>query len=270
MNDFIKADIENRLKIKIDDCEIHYFTEGATDSTVFSIHNKYLIKTFKETEFDIQVEFLNKYKNKYFQKIIYMNKDLLYICFEFVEGTKFKIDDINIEQVLNDVYNICSHYELVDYDGYGYLDGELNKSWKDFLFEEIIYSKSEITNVDISKIFNALDVIQKYKCDKYLIHGDFGTHNFLINNGEIRVIDPMGVIGDYLYDFYFALLSNKDLFMNISLERILSYFDKEMEYKKALLYIVIYIRMSRAHKYDINSYANYLELFNNFSEEVLS
>ena len=264
MIDLIKFDIEQKLKIDLLEKDIHYFTEGATESIVFSIKNKYLIKTFDEESFKVQVEFLNKYHNDFFQKIIYTNEDLLYICFEFVEGNKYKKDLISVDKALEDIYAITSSYELYDYDGYGYLFSDYGKTWKDFLNDEVMYSKKEIENVQITKVLKALDVVNKYKVDKYLIHGDFGTHNFLINNG-IKVIDPMGVVGDYLYDFYFAILSNVDIFMNLDIDKILSYFDRDLEYKKALFLIVLYIRMSRAFKYDRDNYGKYLELYNNLN-----
>jgi streptomycin 6-kinase len=124
-----------------------------------------------------------------------------------------------------------------------------------------MYSKQEIENIDIAKVLNSLNIIEKYKIDKYLIHGDFGTHNFLVNNEKIKVIDPMGVVGDYLYDFYFAILSNVDIFMNLDIDRILGYYDRDIEYKKALFLIVLYIRMSRAFKYDKDNFKDYLSLY---------
>lgn len=45
MNKKLIKDIERNLKIEIDENNVCYFTDGATDSIVFSINNKYLIKT---------------------------------------------------------------------------------------------------------------------------------------------------------------------------------------------------------------------------------
>lgn len=264
MDELLRKDIEKKLKIKIANCDIHYFTEGATDSIVFSIDNSYLIKTFTENEFDVQLEFLNKYKNKYFQKIVYANRELYYICFNFVDGRKFNLKDINVKDALDDIYDITSNYSKYEYNGYGYLFSDYNKSWKQFLNDEVMYSKQEIEAIDVSKVEEAINIIGGYHCDKYLIHGDFGVHNFLISNGRIRVIDPMGVVGDPLYDFYFAILSDSDIYMQLDVNQILEYFDRDMEYKRALFLIVLYIRMSRAHKYDIDSFDNYINLYERF------
>ena len=265
MNDLIKQDIEKRLNIVFDEQNIHYFTEGATDSIVLSIDDKYLIKTVDENTLKVQEEFLNKYKSDYFQKIIYVNKELLYICYEFVLGNKFNINDISVDKALEDIYAITSSYGLYQYDGYGYLFSDYGKTWRQFLEDEVIYSKQEIEDINIDKVMTALNIIDKYKIEPYLIHGDFGTHNFLVHNNEIKVIDPMGVVGDYLYDFYFAILSNSSIFMNLDLKKVLDYYDRESEYKKALFLIVLYIRMSRAHHYDMDNFGKYLELYNNMN-----
>lgn len=262
MNKELIKDIEEKLNINFDLSNIHYFTDGATDSIVFSIDDKYLIKIVDELTYNTQVEFLGKYKNNYFQKLIYSNKYLSYLCFEYIEGNKINSDTIfDINDIINQIYNITSNYSKYNYDGYGYLFEDYNKTWYDFLYDEIIYSKKEIENISIGKVTNALNIIKKYDVDKYLIHGDFGIHNFLFNNGEIKVIDPMGVVGDYLYDFYFAIFSDSDIFTKTNIEHILSFYDNDLQYKKALLTIVIYIRMSRAHKYDIGNFDIYLDLY---------
>ena len=71
-------DIEEKLNIEFENSKIQYFTDGATDSTVFSINDKYLIKTVDKKEFKTQIEFFNKYKNKYFQILKYANEELGY------------------------------------------------------------------------------------------------------------------------------------------------------------------------------------------------
>lgn len=263
MNSEIIQDIEKKLNIEFDKCKINYFNDGATNSIVLSIDDKYTIKTFDDISYKVQVEFLNKYKNNYFQKIVYENEKLKYLCFEYIEGSKIKKTNIlDLNDIVSQIYEITSNYEEYDYDSYGYLFDDYNKSWYDFLADEVNYSKQEIENISITKVESAFEVIKKYKTDKYLIHGDFGTHNFLIKNNKISVIDPMGVIGDCLYDFYFAIFSDALIFMNLNLDYILSFYNHDMEYKKALLIIVLYIRMSRTHKYNINDFDKYLELYN--------
>ena len=68
---------------------------------------------------------------------------------------------------------------------------------------------------------------------------------------------------DYLYDFYFALLSDVDVFIRLGEEMVMSYFERDVEYKKALLIIALYVRMSRAAKYDAANLQKYKDLYAN-------
>lgn len=263
MNSELINDIEKKLDIKLEKSNVRYFTDGASDSIVFAIDNKYLIKTVDSLTYKAQVEFFNTYNNEYFQKLIYSNKELSYLCFEYIVGNKlYNLNNLDINDIISQIYNITSCYKKYDYEGYGDLFDNHNKSWHQFLVGEVNYSKQEIEDISMTKVESALNTIKRYEIDKYLIHGDFGTHNFLINNNEIRVIDPMGVVGDYLYDFYFAIFSDSSIFTKLDLDYILSFYNNDLEYKKALLVIVVYIRMSRAHKYDINNFDKFLELYN--------
>ena len=62
--------------------------------------------------------------------------------------------------------------------------------------------------------------------------------------------------------FYYSKGIIASGFTKINLDYILSFYNNDLEYKKALLAIVVYIRMSRAHKYDINNFNKFLELYN--------
>lgn len=261
MLDEVLRDVSTRLNIKIE--KTKYFTEGTTDSIVLSINDKYLIKTVDELTLKEQVEFLNTYNYDYFQKIIFYSEKLNYICFEFLEGIKFDLVDIkNINDTLNELYKITDNYKKYEYDGYGYLFAD-HKTWYDFLKDEVEHAKGDFNgfNVDMNKIYESLEIIKKYNIPKYLTHGDFGTHNFLINNGTIKVIDPVGVVGDYLYDFYYSIFSSYKIFSKTSVNDILEYHNRDYEYKKALLLIVFFIRMSRCYVYDRDNLNKYLDLY---------
>ena len=167
---------------------------------------------------------------------------------------------------MEQVYNIVNNYKEYNHDYYGYLY-EDEKTWYEFLKDEVEYSnkKMQEANINLDKVNNALKIIKEYTTPKYLIHGDFGVHNFIVNNNHIHIIDPMPVVGDYLYDFYFSLYSDTDLFTNLNIEEILSYFDRDIKIKKALLTIIFFIRMSRAYVYD----KPFFHLYTKYYEEVI-
>lgn len=269
----ILNDLERKLNIEIDEDSIKYYTDGATESKVFKImavvNNKerlYIVKTVDDLTLKSQIEFLKFYNNiEQFQSVIFYNKDLKYICFEFIEGTKLS-SALNIDNmdIIKQIKQIVEKYKSYEDDTYGYIYDNENMSWIDFLKEEIRYAMPKVKDSDLP--FDILDksikIISKYKIDKYLIHGDFGAHNFLINNSnKLMVIDPMPVIGDPMYDFYFAVLSSPKIFKKIEDNELLKYFDKPYEYKISLYIIVLFIRLSRAYVYDRENLETYVKRF---------
>ena len=99
--------------------------------------------------------------------------------------------------------------------------------------------------------------------DKKLLHGDFGTHNFIENNGKfVGIIDPQAIIGDPLYDILFALCSNVSLLNTYTLDELYLIINEPKEKIKSLLIVVLYSRISRALKYHPNDIPAYLEYFN--------
>ena len=140
MIDKIIKDLENNLKIKIDKDKIVYYTDGATDSIVFNIDNKYLIKTVDELTYSSQTEFLNFYKDiPQFQNIIHTNKNLQYICFEFKKGNLYRKNRISPEKTIEQVFNIVKQYREYNHPYFGYLY-EDEKSWYEFLNDEVKFS----------------------------------------------------------------------------------------------------------------------------------
>ena len=252
----IIEDVKLKLNIKIEN--ITSFNDGTTNSLVFSINNKYLIKMMSKEELLNQKIFFDLYyDNKYFQKVIYYNEELNYICFNFIEGVKFK-NNYDSNLALNEIYNITSSYKKYKSDYYGYFDYPCKTAY-DFLLSEVEYAKEKIEFIDNSKVYSSLNYFKNIKVSKYLLHGDFGVHNFIVSNNSIKVIDPMPLVFDPLYDFYFASLSSTFSFKNIKM--ILDYYDRDIDYKKNLFIIVFYIRMSRAFVYDKEHFNDYLELY---------
>lgn len=255
-------DIRINLDENIDANTIKYFTDGVSGSTVFSLNDKYLVKTMEKLELKTQIAFLNLYSNiDEFVKLLYTNEALEFIVFEYVDGVLFKYrSDVNI---VENLYNVVSKYTLFDYDYYGYLY-EDKKSWYEFLKDETENDIDVLHNDNISdkKVDEALLSIDKEITPKYMLHGDFGAHNFLIDKKDnLKVIDPMPVIGDRLYDFYFAIFSSVEIFKNLNVDYILSFFDEDMNHKRNILIVALYIRMIRAYKYDRDDFDIYYDWF---------
>ena len=260
MKEIVK-DIEKKLNIRVN--SYNNYKEGTTNSLVLSINNEYLIKTMEKDEITIQQIFLDYYKDiNYFQKIVYVNNNLEYICFKYIKGEKLKNSNIKFN-VIDEFYKITKSYKKYECNFYGYFDYKYETS-SEFLESEILYAKNRLPNLDISKVNKAFLNLKKYKIDKYLLHGDLGMHNMLVNGNEIKVIDAMPLVFTPLYDFYFACLSN--LSFVFPLDNLFDYYDEDLEYKKNLFIIVFYIKLSRIYVYDRKNYELYLNYYNELEE----
>ena len=257
----IVHDIERKLDARLHDLPAVFYSDGATDATVFSLGGKYLVKATDLRTIQTQREFLERVPEGAFQKLLCWNEGLGYECFEFIDGEHYDKSKIDSKEAILQIKSIVESYPEYEYEKYGFL-GDEKPTWREFLLDEIEYAARTIPEVSQARVMAALDVVGNCAPKKYLMHGDFGTHNFLLQDGRIRVIDPMPVVGDRLYDFYFAILSDTDIFEDLSEDYFLGFFDGyEMEYKKALLMIALYVRMSRAAKYDKVNLGKYIKLY---------
>lgn len=254
-------DIQKRIGVDLFGSELILYTDGATSARVFSAEDEFLVKITDAATVARQREFLSRTTNDAFQKILCSSIELGYECFEFIDGVHLRDSDIEQKDVLKQVEEIVKSYSKYDSDGYGFL-GDTKASWRDFLQDEIEYAARRLPNTSQVKVYEALAKIGDVAPDKYLLHGDFGAHNFLIQNGRIRVIDPMPLIGDPLYDYYFAILSNPKIFQDLTSEQIFGVFDTyPLDYKKALCIIALYVRTSRAAVYDLPHFKDYEKLY---------
>ena len=261
------ADIAKKLQVELDNVEPHFYTDGATDATVFALNNKYLVKITDVNTIRTQAEFLKHNPDGIFQRLLCSNEEMGYECFEFIDGVRFDGNLIDPKDATEQIAKIVQNYRKYPHDGYGFLNEE-HVSWRAFLLDEIEYARRTIPEVSTEKVMTALEIAGAEDPEQYLMHGDFGTHNFLLENGRIRVIDPMPVVGDYLYDFYFALLSDVDIFMHLGADYVYSFFpERDLSYKCAVLTVALFVRMSRAATYDKKNLPSYFDLYSAILEK---
>lgn len=261
-----KKIIDNLLNHLHEEYKNHkYFNTGGS-SKVILLNDVYLIKQNTKLILQAEIEFIKFNNSNMFQKIIYVDPKYEFIVYKFIPGETMKhINDVN--DFIKKIVDISTSYPNCNLDGYGYLNEEVS-SWIRFLKDEVTYSSLNLKEyIPNKKIINkSLEILENYPFEKKLLHGDFGTHNFIQNNGNfIGVIDPMPVIGDYLYDLLFAIVSNVDILSTISLDFLYKLINEPPEKIKALLTIVLYSRISRCLKYhpeDIDIYMNFWNSLN--------
>ena len=153
-------------------------------------------------------------------------------------------------------------------DGFGYISHPVS-SWDDFLKEEVKNASNSFSEVNylLPQIEEAIIELTKYPFDKKLLHGDFGTHNFIASDDKfVAAIDPIPVVGDKLYDILFALVSNIDLIPYLSMDFLTSYTGEPKEKITAMLKVVLYCRICKCATYNkdwIEPYISFGERFFN-------
>jgi len=263
-----KEIIEEILDILNIKYETHkYFNDGAS-SRVILLNDRYLIKQNSKNILKAEIEFLTLNNSDTFQKIIYVDPDYKFVVYEFISGDTMKqVEDV--EDTLQKIIKITSNYHKYNKEGFGYLNEEV-ETWNQFLEDEINDSSINLQEYILDKtvVNNAIKILEKYSFDKKLLHGDFGTHNFIKRNGKlVGVIDPMPVIGDYLYDLLFAIVSNVQIVSNIGIQKIYEIIDEPKEKIKSMLIIVLYSRISRCLKYHPQDIDIYIEYWNNITKK---
>lgn len=116
---------------------------------------------------------------------------------------------------------------------------------------------------------SCINKLDKYSFTKKVLHGDFGTHNFIQRDGLlVGVIDPQTVLGDALYDTLFAIVSNVDILQTITLENLYSLIKEEKEKIYCMLVVVLYSRISRCLKYHKEDIDIYMRFYNSLIKKV--
>ena len=247
-------EFKNKINIDIKAEDITAQSAGMSAALIFIISNKYLYKMYfnKEIYEHTKYFFDNFNDNEYFQHLVFDSPDNNALCLEYIEGDLLYELKSNDDNLLPQIYEMVSKYKTVsegDYSKYNFG----SNTFADYIEQSINYNK--VDNIDYSLMNSSLEVIKKYNYPSYILHGDMGSHNLIIKDGKLKVIDPDIKVGDKLYDFYCCILSDPIIFEKLNKEEILNYFDEyDLEYKKAMFNLCLYYRISVALKY--NYYSN--------------
>lgn len=267
-NEKDKKIIDSLLKILKEDYKSHKYLNTGASSTVFLLNDCYLVKQNTKLILKAEIEFLKYNNSDMFQKIVYIHPKYEYVVYKFINGETMKhVSDV--KDTIQKIIDITKTYVNYDKGGFGYLNEETS-TWCRFLKDETTYSSLNLKeHIPSKKIVNkCIEILENYPFDKKLLHGDFGTHNFIQDNGNlVGVIDPMPVIGDSLYDILFAIVSNVNILSSLSLDNIYSLVDEPQEKVKALLIVVLYCRISRCLKYHPQDIDIYMEFWNNLIKD---
>lgn len=221
MQHSITKDILKELENKrIIESNGHYKSlNGGSSSTVgvitYDDTPSYVVKMNKPNVLQAESLFLDHYRDQHlFPQLMYTDPNYRYIVYEYMSGTisNQKSDKCSIltfltSQIINFYHQIC------DDNKWGWID-DPESSWGLFLHTRITESHATIQSYlkteDHQLIRNIVtNQLKRNNGDTpYLIHGDFGFHNFLFSDEQlVGVIDPTPIIGPLIYDLVYAFCS---------------------------------------------------------------
>lgn len=241
-----------------------YFHDGTT-SKIILLNDEYIIKLANSEQLKAEVTFATLYESiPMLQKLAYYDKEYKYVVYNFIPGDVMHTV-ADFEDLARNIKTIVSSYKNYPENVYGYIE-KPKSSWVDFLKEEVDEASKlfpESANL-LPQVEDAIDELNKFPFDKKLIHGDFGTHNFIKRNEKfVAAIDPMPVAGDPTYDLLFALVSNIDLIPFLSIDYLISYTKEQKQKIIALLKVVLFLRICRCAKYNKEDLETYLDFWYN-------
>ncbi|EDL63803.1 phosphotransferase [Bacillus sp. SG-1] len=229
---------------------------------------RYVIKSNVPEVIASEASFLEFYYGaELLPKLLYRDAENQYLVYHYVRGEV--LNNVgNKRSVLESVvlHFINQYKEISPLEGWGWRDEPVS-TWEQFITTRVNEAKKTVAGHLDTRDDELVDLLVKdstmnWSKTAYLLHGDCGVHNFLIEHGELSgIIDPTPVIGPPLYDLLYAFCSSPE---DLTVETIM-HCSGLMEFKSNLttgeLYrevsIILYIRLAtclRHHPEDFSEY----------------
>lgn len=182
-------DLRINLNENIEAADIIIHTSGMFNSLIFQIKDNYLYKLYNSSDdYNNSKDFFECYAgSKTFQNIIFKNDKDKSLCLTYLKGELMHGKEGDYSFIIQILYKIIKNYKEFNTTNIEKYNYGIN-NWKDFLENNINFNYLNIIDQKIIK--ENLEIINKYTIKNYMLHGDFGTHNFIINGNDIKVIDP--------------------------------------------------------------------------------
>ncbi|WP_186763941.1 aminoglycoside phosphotransferase family protein [Planomicrobium sp. CPCC 101079] len=251
---------------------------GGTVSEIYllSIENgsDFVIKSNKPDIVKSEAEFLDLYRDiPLLPELIYTDPTNKYIIYTYIPGATVNVSTPNKKEILQAmVVDLLNNYKTVSStEGWGWRDSPIN-SWGNFLLTEVRRSSEVLTDhllkVDVELVMALTMRAGRYESlgDPFLIHGDCGIHNFIMEDGRLSgVIDPAPVYGPPLYDLIYAFCSSpadltKETLDSAASLLVVQPIDKKWLYEEVA--IVLYLRLATCLKHHPADFASYLAAWN--------
>ncbi|WP_409291044.1 aminoglycoside phosphotransferase family protein [Peribacillus sp. SCS-37] len=224
---------------------------------------KYVAKINKREIVKSEAHFLHSYKETHFlPELIYTEPSYMYLVYSFLDGSAGHTGSSKKEWLRVLVRGLLNHYKPAKVRGWGWAD-EPAESWQSFLMDRISEANSILhSKVDPNVFPLVRNLVQKsrIKGDPFLLHGDFGVHNFIFKEGRLcGVIDPAPVLGPPSYDLIYAFCSSPEELTKKTIDHAAEQltFKRESSLYEEVL-VGLYLRMAASIKHHPKDFEEYL------------
>lgn len=186
-----------------------------------------------------------------------------YFVYSFLEGNTSCEQGYKRSTLRTLVKEVINKNKIVpEADGWGWKESPV-QSWNEFLtgnvktaYENVKRYISEEEYRKVLKLANRDAGVNQ----PFLLHGDFGFHNFIFQENELYgVIDPLPVLGDPIYDLIYAFCSTPEDLTKETIDYVMKqcvFHKKERDLYEEIV-IGLYLRIDtclRHHPKDLEDY----------------
>jgi fructosamine-3-kinase len=268
----VQATIHKLKEKNILPCDVMRYEKlgGGSSSDVYLLtlnnHMRYVIKSNDKEVIKAEAYFLSEYKHlTILPQLIYVDEE--YIVYEFQAGSTIYSRNNKKEMLIKLTTSLINHYQPAKYnDKWGFVAEETN-SWQHFLRLLILDAnetlEGKLPNEVLQNMLTFVSEKETYKGKPFLLHGDFGVHNFIFENGQLAgVIDPTPVLGDPLYDLLYAFCSSPDDLTKNTIDEAASHVTFGSKAGQALyeeVCIILYIRLATCLRHHPSDFKEYMK-----------
>ncbi|WP_456271886.1 phosphotransferase [Bacillus sp. AK031] len=258
--------------------------QGGTVSQLYTLGNggkaEFVIKANDPAVIESEASFLEFYKQMdLLPRLLYQDQSNRYIVYLFREGGVQKNLENKRAVLSSAVLNLLNGYQEVPVKkGWGWRDVPVD-SWEEFLLlraEEAYRTMS--SHLGRNEYELVVELIRKSplakRGDAFLLHGDCGIHNFLIDEGSLSgVIDPTPVVGPPIYDLLYAFCSSPDDLTADTILHCTSLLNPAEQINTCDLFgevlIILFIRLSTCLKHHPEDFREYEKAWTDWKEKVI-
>ncbi|MEH7026643.1 phosphotransferase [Bacillus wiedmannii] len=188
---------------------------GGTTSTVYLLDEKYVVKLNEAEVIREEANFLSFYEgNNLFSKLLYKEALHTYIVYSFLEGNTSCEQGYKRSTLRTLVKEVINKYKIVpEAEGWGWKESPV-QCWNEFLTANVMEAYENVRRYISEEDYRIVLKLANRDAgvnQPFLLHGDFGFHNFIFQENELYgVIDPLPVLGDPIYDLIYAFCSTPE------------------------------------------------------------